>query len=162
MTKQRAPLTFERALIRIADLLGWEKIAEIAGKDVRTVRNWSDPDTAAGVTLDVAELLDVAYQAEGGEGAPFLQCYALRLEKAVTVASADAELRAARAAAAAKESGEAVAALVMAARPGATSADRAIARRETEEAISALTNTLSTLDEVAAVQSPGGENKQNV
>lgn len=159
MTKTRAPLTFERALIRIADVLGWERIAEITKKDVRTVRNWSDPDTTASVTLDVAELLDVAYQAAGGEGAPFLQCYALRLEKAVAVASCDAELRMTRAAEAVKESGEAGAALVMAARPGATPADRAIARRETEEAIRALTNTLSTLDEGPVVQSPGGENK---
>jgi hypothetical protein len=164
MTKQRAPLTFERALTRIADVLDWPKIAEIAGKDVRTVRNWSDPDTSAGVTLDVALRLDVAYRAAGGEGAPLFQCYGLRLEADTATACADQRDLADTAAIAAKEAGEAISATIVAAQPGATREQRARAQLEIEESVTALQNTLAKLrtqDGCRDVQSPGGETDQN-
>src|SRR4051812_14366931 len=165
MTKLRAPVSFERALIRIADVLGWPKVAEIAGKDERTVRNWSDPDTTATVTLDVALRLDVAFRAAGGEGAPLFQVYALRLEADTRGACADSRRLAELTAKAAAEGGEAIAALVVAAQPGATLQQRARAEMEAEEAIQALTESLAQVRAggrgAGDVQSPGGENDQH-
>ena len=63
---------------------------------------------------------------------------------------ADAEALSRLTALAAKEGGEAIAALVAASRPGATTADLIIARRETEQAVGALTNTLPMLDDVGS------------
>ncbi|MDP8995108.1 MAG: hypothetical protein M3N07_09045, partial [Pseudomonadota bacterium] len=89
MTKRRAPLTFERALTSVAALIGWPRCAEIVGKHENTVRNWSDPDTSAGITLEAALSLDVEYRKAGGDGAPMLQCYATRLEADTLAACAD-------------------------------------------------------------------------
>lgn len=44
MTKAREPNTFEDAILRIADRIGWDGAADIVGKGERVVRNWSDPD----------------------------------------------------------------------------------------------------------------------
>jgi len=154
MTKARAPLTFERALVRIADELGWPQVADIAGKDERTVRNWSDPDTSANMTIDVALRLDVAFRAAGGEGSPLFQVYALRLEADTCVACADSQRLAELTAVSAKEGGEAIAALVVAAQPGATPQQRARAELEAEEAIRALTETLAQVR--AGARAPDG------
>ncbi|WP_129792595.1 hypothetical protein [Sphingosinicella sp. CPCC 101087] len=145
MTKRRAPLTFHLALTQIAALIGWDNAAAIVGKREGTVRNWSDPDTSAAITLDDALALDVAYQEAGGDGAPFWQCYSTRLEAdtARALFSTDAILEAG--ATAAKESGDAIAAVMQAARPGACDGTKAIAIRELEESIAAQTNTLAKL-----------------
>ena len=145
MTKRRSPLTFERALTKIAAQIGWEKAAEIVGQSVRTVRNWSDGDTGAGVRPDAALKLDVAYRAAGGDGAPLLQCYATRVETDLRVACADSVALAKLIAVAAKEGGEAIQFAVLAASPGASEADRVRAVQEIEESIAAQTNTLTTL-----------------
>lgn len=145
MTKVRPPLTFELALAKVAGLLGWSRVAEIAGRTERQVRNWSDPDATGALTLDHALALDVAFRQAGGEGAPLFQCYATRLEVETNAACADAHAQAARVATAAKEAGEAISAQILACRPGASPASRELARRETEEAIGALTNTLPDL-----------------
>lgn len=145
MTKRRNPLTFELALTRVASEIGWGAAAKIVGQAERTVRKWSDPDVSAKVSMDSALALDCAYRAAGGDGAPFLQCYAVRLEAEAAIACADSRVLADKTATAAKEVGEAVAALIRASQPGAASADRVIAQRETEEAINALTNTLPNL-----------------
>lgn len=158
MTKRRDPLTFERALTKIAGLIGWAAAAKIVRQAERTVRNWSDPDTSASITLDDALALDVAYRVAGGEGAPMFECYALRLDTDTLAArpSADALLKST--AAAAKEHGEAIAAVIAASRPGASAADFAIAERELEDSIHAEKNTLATLRAVRGgeVSSPGG------
>lgn len=163
MTKERAPLTIERAIVRIESLLGWARMAEIAGKEERTVRNWSDPDTGATIPLGVAIKLDVAYRAAGGDGAPLFQCYALRLEADTAEACADSRRLVELTALAAKEGGEAIAAFIVAAQPGATPQLKARAELEAEEAISALTATLTQFRaggrELGDVQSPGGETK---
>ena len=145
MTKLRPALSFELALAKIAGLIGWDKASDIVGQRERTVRNWSDPDTQAGVRLDAALKLDIAYRAAGGEGAPMFQCYALRLEADCAEAMACKDALAASAGEAAREAGEATAALIAASRPGATEADRQIAIRETEEAIGAFTASLAKL-----------------
>ncbi|HEX8402261.1 MAG TPA: hypothetical protein VF628_11220 [Allosphingosinicella sp.] len=148
MTKVRPPLTFELALTRVAGLLGWDRSAEILGVAERTVRDWSDPDTVplAGRALCVEDCihLDVAYRAAGGDGAPLLSCYALLFETELTT-SADNGALVRHIARAAKETGEALAASVLASAPGATAADRELARREGEEAIGCITNIVTIL-----------------
>lgn len=161
MTKRRAPLTFELALTKIAALIGWDNAAAIVGQAERTVRNWSDPDTSARITLDSALALDVAYAAAGGEGSPMHECFTARLKAERAEACAGAEALARSAAETAKESGEANAALFAAIRPGATDTDLLLAERELEESISASTNTLATLraGRRGDVSSPGGASK---
>lgn len=145
MTKRRAPLSFELALTKVAGLIGWERAAAIVGQSERCVRNWSDPDAAAGIRMDAAEKLDIAYQEAGGNGAPFLECYALRLKAALADAFGSAEAIASAAAAAAKEGGEAISAAINAARPEASDFDYANAERELEEAINAKTVALRAI-----------------
>jgi hypothetical protein len=143
MTKLRPALSFENALTKVAGLIGWPAAAAIIGKSTRLVRRWSDPDATAKISLDRALRLDVAFRLAGGDGAPFLECYALRVEADTYGAPTKALLDAA--AIAVKESGEAFAATITAALPGATQADVAIAERELEQSIGAQTNTLAAL-----------------
>ncbi len=145
MTKRRDPLSFELALTRIAGLIGWTAAAKLLGQSERTVRNWSDPDTGAGINLDAALKLDVAYQAAGGDGTPMFDCYATRLQVETRAALWSSDALAAFAATSAKEGGEAIAASINAARPGASTADKVIAEREIEESIAALHDTLRCL-----------------
>jgi hypothetical protein len=145
MTKVRPPLTIPNAITRVAGLIGWDAAAGAVDMIERTVRNWSDPDTPAEIPVWAAIRLDAAYIAAGGDGAPILQCYENLLDIAQAHACADSDALAEQTAVAAKESGDAVAALVRASRRGASRTDRAIAARETEEAIAALKNTLPNL-----------------
>ncbi|MFN3387467.1 MAG: hypothetical protein ACK40O_00935 [Allosphingosinicella sp.] len=149
MTKLRAPLTFDLALERVAGVVGWSRVAEILGVAYRTVRDWTDPDTTpdvgCSVTLAKAVQLDVDYRAAGGEGAPMLQCFALLVETSLADACVSAVERARAAAKAAKENGEALQAQILASLPGACPGTIQIARRETEEAISAQVEVLTTL-----------------
>lgn len=144
MTKLRPPLSFHQAITRIGGRLGWERCAEIVGQAERTVRNWSDPATNALPRLDDALLLDAAYRADGAGEAPILAVYGLKLEAELLVPGEAGELADA-AACVAKETGEAVAALVQAAKPGAPDAARVIAEKETEEAIASLSGALLKL-----------------
>lgn len=159
MTKGRDPLTFELALTKVASKIGWEQCAEIVGQKDRTVRNWSDPDTSAKISLDAALRLDVAFRVAGGEGPPpMFECYAARLEADTATACADLSALNAKIAKAAKEGGEAIAAAIAAAQPGATDSVRARAELELEESRSAITDTLATLraGRRGDVQSGGG------
>lgn len=145
MTKVRAPLTFENALSQVAGVIGWAKTAHIVGQAERTVRNWSEPDTTAKISLEAALKLDVAFHEEGGEGAPFHDCYATRLDVETLAAVSGREALLAGVAIAAKESGEAVHAAIVAAHPNASHADVVLAEREIEEAIKAKTNVLGAI-----------------
>lgn len=149
MTKRRAPLSFEHALTIVAARLGWEKTAAIVGQKPRTVRNWSDPDTSAEISLDDAMKLDVAFVADGGDGPPFHHVYAARLEAAAAAAVSSSAAIIALAGAAAKESGEAVAATLIAARPDASAGELALAARELEESIAAQTAALAAVNQQA-------------
>ena len=149
MTKRRAPVTFERALVRVADLIGWPAMGEAIGKAPRTVLDYSDPDTDTGISLRDAFALDLAFRRAGGEGAPLHDCWRLRLELEEHGAPGCRDALFRHTVSVIKESGEAAAALVHATAPGATLADRALARRELEESISAQTRTLAHLDEGA-------------
>lgn len=144
MTKRRTALSFDDAATRIAAQIGWEEMAGIVGRSERAVRNWSDPECATYPSIDQALALDVAYRARGGEGAPYAEAYADRLEMAAQAAQSASALPR-LAGIAAKETGEALAALIAAAQPGATLAERAIARREGREAIAALTKAEAAL-----------------
>jgi hypothetical protein len=145
MTKVRSAFTFENALTQVAGHIGWERTAEIVGAAERTVRNWSDPDTTSSITLDAALKLDEEFHRAGGEGTPFLYCYATRLEATKIAATPGLAALIASAASSAKETGEAIAAVLAAATPNATIADMAIGERELEEGITALTNSLAAL-----------------
>ena len=143
MTKRREPLTYESTLAKVASVIGWDNCAGICGVGRRAISNWSEPDTQAGIRMIDAERLDRAFLAAGGDHAPFHQLFALRLELAEQCV-ADADLIKV-AADAAKETGEAVSAMIDA----ATSSDpakRRRAREEGEEAIASLTKGLAVLD----------------
>jgi len=152
MTKRRAPLTYELALTKVAGLIGWPRTAEILGFAERTVRNWSDPDTSAEIRAGAMEQLDIEYQQAGGAGAPFLEVYATRLKTALANTLGSAEAIAAATEIAAKESGEAVAAAIRAARPDANDADYASAERELEESIAAKTVALAAIRQRRAAE----------
>lgn len=144
MTKRRAPLTFHRALTQIAALIGWDRCGAICGVTDRTVRYWSDPDCETEIRLIDAERLDRAYLAAGGDHAPFHRVYAQRLELAAHEAQSSnlADL----AARTAKETGEAVAAMIEASH-AANPRVRRRARDELAEAIEVLTTSMAALDE---------------
>jgi len=145
MTKRRLPLTFENALTKVAGHIGWPAVAEITGQAERTVRNWSDPDTTQSITLEAALKLDIAFHAAGGEGAPFLTCYATRRELECLAAVPGREALLTSIATTSKETGEAVHASLLAAHPAAERSDFSIAKREIEESIEALRNQLAAL-----------------
>lgn len=141
MTKRRPPFSPQRALTHIADRVGWERLAEISGKSVRTVMDWSDPDTSAGVSLADAIAFDLEFQSAGGDHAPLHDAYAARLDAEREIRFADAIELSRRTEIVAKETGEATSALIRAARFGATAADKANALREVQEAEIALKET---------------------
>lgn len=145
MTKQRPPLSFNRALTKIAALVGWDTAAILCNVAERTVRKWSDPDTDTHISLRDALRLDRAYQEAGGIGAPLFECYALRLEIEGGADASDVETLIEASSATAKEAGEAVAALIRASRPDATPRERLEAVKEAEDAIQALTVNINLI-----------------
>jgi hypothetical protein len=80
MTKVRKPLTPYRALTEVIDVLGFDGCTEVTGKKEWQLRKMSDADTGRDISFRDAMRLDVAYRRAGGDGAPFLECFAARLE----------------------------------------------------------------------------------
>lgn len=150
MTKARPPLSTEQALDRVFGLLDRADISRQLGRSVRSLRDYGDPDHQSCITFDDALELDRAYHRAGGDGFPLVQSYLFRLEAeaAATGFCPDALQRATQSAV--KEVGEAVAALFGATRLGATPADRALARREAEQAMTALSHTLPMLNDTGS------------
>lgn len=109
------------------------------------MRNWSEPDTTSCISLEAALQLDIAYWAAGGDGVPFMLCYATRVDAKKIIACPSREALIACSAAAAKEGGEAVASTLTASAPNASAAQIAIAERDLEEAIVANTAALAAL-----------------
>lgn len=140
MTKPRLPLTVEHALQRIAVQLpgGVEAMAEAVGCQPGTIRAWMDPDRPEQAPFDSAIALDLAFQAEGGEGAPLFEVYAATFQMAGARRFADRRRLLDFTQSIALEAGEAVAALVAASRDGATEQDRQLVEREVDEAIQKL------------------------
>ena len=147
MTKVRPPLSIDAALARIAGHLpeGFPQMAKIARREVRTVRNWSDPDTPESIPVECAISLDLAYIAAGGNGAPIFEAYAQQLELAAATQFADQQLLLRHAQVVAKETGEANSAIIGAAQPSATEADKRRALAEVVEAIDSLKSAIPLL-----------------
>lgn len=151
MTKVRPPASVYDAITRIAAHIGWDGCVAVLSTDARkvsdrTIRNWSDPDTGPCIPVDYALRLDLAYQAAGGGGTPLFDAYALQLEQETERARLNQPCLVHTTAAAAKETGEAVHALVLAGSPHANHNDKARAAAEIVEAIEALQKSLIALD----------------
>lgn len=144
MTKLREPLTYQRTLTIVAARIGWDRCAAICGvRSEQAVRNWSDPDCETEIRMIDAERLDRAYLDHGGDHAPFHRLHALRLD----IAGRDApdHCLAMLAGKAAKENGEAIAAMIEA----SSSTDKGVhrrARQEIHEALDALKTSLAAID----------------
>lgn len=152
MTKPREPLTYQETLTKVAALIGWDRCAAVCGVgSVRAVRYWSDHDCEREIRMIDAERLDRAFMDYGGDHAPFHRLHALRLD----IAGRDAPDRdlAALGGLVAKETGEAIAALIDA----SNSTDRRVrnrARKEIHEAIESLTDGLAGLDRADKGEQP--------
>lgn len=155
MTKLRPPLSFERALCRIADVLGWPAMGAMVDRSGRTVQEWSDHTLPKRITLHQAFLFEQAYVEAGGDGYPFSDCWRLRLGVSEG-GDADPGALAALFARACKEGGEAASAVAHLLSPGAHAGDRSRGRREVAEQIDALTQLLAHLDAEGAVPEGGG------
>lgn len=142
MTKRREPLTYQHTLTKVAAQIGWDRCGAVCGVSGKSVRNWSDPDCETEIRMIDAERLDRAFIEHGGDHAPFLRLMTLRLDMAERERAQADMVRAA--ASVAKESGEAVAAILDAASSGCADKMRR-ARREGEEAIASLTGALASL-----------------
>lgn len=147
MTKVRAPLSIEQALQRIAGQLprGIDQMAEVAQRQPGTIRNWMDPERPEQISIEAGIALDLEYQAEGGSGAPLFEAYAAKLDLAVSSRFADRHRLLDYAHGVVKEGGEAHAALIAFARPGATEHDRRHALKEAAEAYEKLRDILPLL-----------------
>ncbi len=150
MTKHRAPLTIEQALQRIAGQLpdGIDGMARLTGHHPGHIRALGDPDRREKISVDDAIVLDIAYQASGGIGAPIWEAYTHRLELAQVSAFADGITLGRLTAKVIKEGGEAHAALVTASQPGASPDDYRSAEKEVGEAVQRLKQTLAHLDQL--------------
>jgi hypothetical protein len=152
VTKRREPLTYQATLTEIAARIGWDRCAAICGVTQRAVRYWSDPDCETEIRLIDAERLDQAFMEYGGDHAPFHRLHGLRIDLATREAR-DHSL-ADLAGKAAKETGEAVAALITASGSRDPRARRR-ARKEVHDAIESLTDGLATLDQQEAEDRQG-------
>lgn len=112
MTIIRKPATFEKALQDISGLLGWDGCADVLGKSESHLRKLGTPDTDRELSIRDAVRLDAAYRRSGGEGAPLLECYGLKLDIDMPGAPACTDTMLSGAQKVAKESGEAVAAII--------------------------------------------------
>lgn len=140
MTKHRPPLSVHAALDRIAGTFpgGYADLANLLGRKEHTCRAWADPARREKVSVEDAIRADLEFQAAGGIGAPIFETYSLQLEQAGgdrfalqhSIGRLLPDLL--------RENSEAEVALVLAAQPGATDADRRFAKRETGEAIARM------------------------
>lgn len=143
MTKLRGPATFEQAIVRIAGRIGYDGCSAAVGKGERQVRNWSDPDHTSRPDILESLKLDLAYRLAGGGEAPILAAFARQLDILIEQSPSDAAEIAAAGARAAQESGQAVAAILLAAQPGASPQAMAHAAQEVEEAQVAFGDVLA-------------------
>ena len=142
MTKLREPLTYQHTLTKVAALIGYDRCGAICGVSSKAVRNWSDPDCETEIRMIDAERLDRAFVEHGGTYPPFHTLMAHRLEIAAREGEDADMIRAA--AGVAKESGEAVCALLEAATSNSPEVIRH-ALQEGEEALGSMTNAMAAL-----------------
>lgn len=143
MTKRREPLTYQHTLELVGAAIGWERAGAVCGVTARSVRNWSDHDCEVEIRMIDAERLDQAFLDHGGTYAPFHRLLSLRLD----IAKRDADRRqlANHAAAAAVETGEALAAVIAVAGDLDDPEKRRAAEKEVQQAIDALTDCAADL-----------------
>lgn len=151
MTKVRPPASFCDAITRIAAHIGWGGCSAALSTDTRkvaerTIRNWSDPDTEPCISVEDALKLDLVHQAAGGIGTPLFDAYALQLDRETERARLSQPCLIHTTATAAKETGEAMHALVLAASPHSSPNDKARAGAEIMEAMEALQKSLIALN----------------
>ncbi|MEG3160904.1 hypothetical protein U1763_10360 [Sphingomonas sp. LB2R24] len=97
---------------RVGDLLTWKVCGQMAGKTPRNVRYWSEAGTLSSPPVALALAYDAAYQAAGGEGAPFRDAYTFQFKEITTRRAACQRELADAIAEVARESGEAIAASI--------------------------------------------------
>lgn len=141
LTKRRPPVSVDAALARIAGQLehGWADMACATSRTEGIVRAWGDPARREKIPVEDAIMLDLAYRDAGGEGAPIFEAYGAQLDIEGGEWFADQIALGRYAAELVRECGEAEIAVILAAQPGSTSAQRSEARREVEQAIALLT-----------------------
>lgn len=145
MTLRREPLTYENTLLTVAKALGWDTVAGICGVSSRSARYWAEPECQKQIRMIDAERLDRAFVEGGGDHRPFHRLMTMRLDIADMVAKAAPVDLSSITAIAAKEAGEAISALIIAAQSGSPAAIRD-AKREAEEAVHALQASLAAID----------------
>jgi hypothetical protein len=144
VTKRREPLTYEATLTEVAAVIGWDTCGAICGVSGRAVRLWSDHDCETEIRMIDAERLDRAFIERGGGYAPFHRLMALRLDIAAQDVAGQSLSEIAMGAA--KEAGEAVAAMIKVSSQPDSPAARREAKKEVQEAIDMLTDGLAAID----------------
>ncbi|HEX7852301.1 MAG TPA: hypothetical protein VF503_01235 [Sphingobium sp.] len=150
MTKQRDPGSIDEALAMIAGQVpgAWAALAQHVDKAESTVRKWGDKDAEGfDINLPAAIALDILYQQHGGDGRPLYDCYGHLVGVAMAKRFPDHFELMRRTAAIVKEFGEAEAALILAALPGADGDDRRDAKRELLDAYRHIENILPLLEQ---------------
>lgn len=138
MTKEREPLTYERALCKIAALIGWDQVGAVIGVGARAARMYGEPDLERELSLIDCERLDRAFIDRGGDHAPFQRTLTLRLGLSDSDGILCGDAFASAAEKVAKEAGEATAALIRVAAKPDCRATRRTARKEARDLIEAL------------------------
>lgn len=148
MTKLRAPLTQHAALDRVAGQLrgGYAELAQHLDKAEGHVRAWGDPDRREEIPFGCAVRADLIYRAAGGDGAPFFETFAYQLDHAGIDRFFDEIALGRLVGESIRESGEAHAAAIALAQPGADQSQRPAVRREVLEAIDRLNRLLPFID----------------
>lgn len=159
MTKLRTPLTTGAALDRVAGRLpgGYAELAKRLERNESYVRALGDPDRREKICFDDAISADLVYREAGGAGAPFFETYGYQLDQAGVSRFADEIALARLVGDSVRESGEAHAAVIALAQPGADRSARASTIREVEEAIAANNSVLQLLRTAAAADKHGHE-----
>ncbi|WP_294353828.1 hypothetical protein [uncultured Sphingomonas sp.] len=146
MTKQRPPVSIENTLYRVLGELGIDRAAGVTGREAHYLRGLSDHDRREQLTVRDMIALDVACREAGDPTFPFYETVGLLLKEASAERLADAAAIGRHAQVTARESGEALAAIMAAAIAAGTDPkliDNAL--REAEEAHGAFADVIATL-----------------
>ena len=135
MTKLRPPLSIENALMKVLGSITIEVAANVTGRKEHYLRDLTDPDKRAQLTVIDAIKLDLAHRLAGQPGAPLYETIGLILRSTDAEIFSDAVQLGNVAVRVIREGGEAHAALCAASRPGASLAQLQDTLREIEESI---------------------------
>ncbi len=152
MTVACQPLSIEDALRHVLKALGPKQAAAIVGRDTHYVRSLSNPQSRYRLAVSDKIQLDLAYDAKFG-GFPIHDAASVILD-ARRARQAAPSCLSVHVADAALETGQAIAAMIAAAMPNATIADRNAAAREWQEAQAALTRCGPILFQLLTGPSP--------